>query len=70
MAYRIWWVSKNREASIFGGSYDTRSQAEARIPKFKSDLLGICAGDEEKADIASGFLEIDDKAWLRGSSEL
>jgi len=61
-AYRIWWVSKDGKASIFGGSYDTRSKAEAEIPKLKPGLLGICVSDEERVDIESGFVELDVKA--------
>lgn len=55
------WVSKDGKASIFGGSYDIRSEAEADIPKLKSELLDICARDGEKADIESGFIELDVK---------
>jgi hypothetical protein len=58
-AYRIWWVSKDGKASIFGGSYDSRSKAEAEIPKLKTELLGICGSEREKADIESGYIELD-----------
>ena len=46
VAYRIRWAPKGGKVFIFGRSYNTRSKAEGEIPKMKSDLPGISAGDD------------------------
>lgn len=46
VAYRIRWAPKSGKVFIFGRSYNARSKAEAEIPKMKSDLPGISAGDD------------------------
>jgi len=50
-----------RSLYIFGGSYGIRNKAEAKIPRLESELWGIYAGYEEKADIESDILNLMSK---------
>ncbi|MGD9558762.1 MAG: hypothetical protein AB7V25_17175, partial [Mangrovibacterium sp.] len=60
------WVSGDSQSSIFGGEFDTREQAEKDIPKFKRELIGLCADESEREAISSGGFEIYDKGITGG----
>ncbi|GEM_PF-4866742 len=56
--FELFWVSEDGQNELFGGRFDTREDAENDIPRFKRELIGVCANESERAGIMSGELQI------------
>ncbi|MGD9975208.1 MAG: hypothetical protein AB7S77_19265 [Desulfatirhabdiaceae bacterium] len=56
--FSLFWESEDNQHSIPGGAFDTLEAAEKDIPKFKRELIGICADESEREAIRAGAFDI------------
>ena len=61
MKYKLWWISADRQASIFCGEYQTVDAALANWPMQRAGLLDQCADAGERDNIMAGNYSIEMK---------
>lgn len=63
MAYRLYWTSADRQASIPMGEYPTAHAAEAAVPDALREMLGQCARTDPEHTEQCSEIEVGTWTW-------
>lgn len=57
--YKLYWTSKDGQASMEGGEYESYEAAEFAIDEVTAEFLDQCADEEQRAGIEAGSWDIE-----------
>jgi hypothetical protein len=58
--YTLWWVSGDKQASMFGGNYESQEAAEAAIPTVEAEFRDQCSNDCPWDELSTWNIEAPD----------